>query len=450
MTHSLDTMAPKEIVAELDKYVIGQVKAKKAVAVALRNRLRRQKLSDELKDEVAPKNIIMIGPTGVGKTEIARRLAKLCGAPFVKVEATKYTEVGYVGRDVESMIRDLMSAAVAMVRSELQESVREEAEQRTEDALLDLLLPAPKKIAPQTPGAPQTAVSDETREKFRQKLKERQLEEKTVEVNVSKSGLPSIEIFSGQSFDELDVNLGNLANMFGGKKKKKRVSIKQARDILLSEELDKLIDSERVAEVARERVENMGIVFIDEIDKIASKENRGGVDVSREGVQRDILPIVEGNRVNTKFGIVDTAHILFIAAGAFHMSKPSDLIPELQGRFPIRVELEDLGAEEFEKILTQPENSLTRQYCALMETEGVTLVFAPDATARIAEIAAEVNSRTENIGARRLHTIMELLLEEVSFHAPDLSGQTIDITAEYVDRQLKDVMEDHDLSRYIL
>ena len=453
MNQGIDTLVPKEIVLELDKYVIGQEKAKKAVAIALRNRLRRRKLSQELQEEISPKNIIMIGPTGVGKTEIARRLAKLCGAPFVKVEATKYTEVGYVGRDVESMIRDLMSVAITMVKSELQEGVREEAEKRTEEALLDLLLGG-RAVAP-VPGAQsskpaQPTVTDETREKFRQKLHDKQLEEKTVEVNVSKPGMPSIEIFSGQSFEEMDVNLGNLSNMFGGKKKKKLVSVKNAREHLLAEEMDKLVDSDRVAEIARDRVENMGIVFIDEIDKIAAKENRAGADVSREGVQRDILPIVEGNQVNTKYGIIDTAHILFIAAGAFHMSKPSDLIPELQGRFPIRVELDDLGSEEFRKILTQPENSLTRQYTELIGTEGVKLVFDESAICKLADIAAEVNAKTENIGARRLHTIMELLLEEVSFNASDLEGQTIDITEAYVEQQLGEVVEDQDLTRYIL
>ena len=444
----IDTLVPSAIVAELDKYIIGQEKAKKAVAIALRNRVRRQKLDPVLREEVAPKNIIMIGPTGVGKTEIARRLARLCGAPFVKVEATKYTEVGYVGRDVESMIRDLMSSAVSMVKSELQEGVQEEAARRTEEALLDLLLPPRRPAGGGQPPAP--TASEDTRAKFREKLNRGELEEKTVEVSVAKSSSPSIEIFSGQSFEEMDVNLGNLSNMFGAKKKKKVVTVKNARELLLVEEAEKLIDSDRVAELARERVENMGIVFIDEIDKIAAKENRSGADVSREGVQRDILPIVEGTKVNTKFGIVDTAHVLFIAAGAFHMSKPSDLIPELQGRFPIRVELTDLGADEFAQILTQPENSLTRQYIALMETEGVTLSFTADATIRLSEIAAEVNSRAENIGARRLHTIMELLLEEVSFHANELTGQTIEVTPEYVDRQLKDVLEDHDLSRYIL
>jgi ATP-dependent HslUV protease ATP-binding subunit HslU len=422
-----------------------------------------------MQEEIAPKNIIMIGPTGVGKTEIARRLARLTGAPFVKVEATKYTEVGYVGRDVESMVRDLMSTALAMVKDELREEVREKAEQRTEDLILDALLPgiderqdagndgtSPAAGRTDVPAAStgrndsSTGVSTHTRERFRGMLREGKLEDREIEISISKSSNPAIEIFSGNNVEELDLNLGNLGNIFGGKKKKRRMTIRQAREYLLQEEMDKLVDTEKAAELARDRIENTGIIFIDEIDKIATKEGRNSGDVSREGVQRDILPIVEGSKINTKHGVVDTSHILFIAAGAFHMSKPSDLIPELQGRFPLRVELEPLEAEEFFRILTQPRNALILQYFALLETEGVTLDFQEEAIRELSQIAAEVNSRTENIGARRLHTIMELLLEEVSFNASDLAGQTIPITRDYVLERLSDVVEDQDLSRYIL
>lgn len=478
MTRKLDELTPQEIVRELDNYVIGQERAKKAVAIALRNRLRRQRLGEDLRDEVAPKNIIMIGPTGVGKTEIARRISKLTGAPFIKVEATKYTEVGYVGRDVESMVRDLTSFAVSMVKSELQEEVREEAEKRTEEAILDLLLPGSRDKSGgqgqrQTGGAPTNSGSSSsdqvaesgrvstgstggapsqtaTREKFREKLRNNELEDKEVEIEVNQSNFPAIEIFSGSNFEEMDLNLGNLGNLFGGKKKKKRSTVKDARETLLQGEMDKLVDQDRVSELARRRVEEMGIIFIDEIDKIAAKENRSGVDVSREGVQRDILPIVEGSQINTKHGLVDTSHILFIAAGAFHTSKPSDLIPELQGRFPLRVELEALGSDEFYRILTQPQNALIRQYTELLKTEQVELDFTEDAIRRICDIAANVNSQTENIGARRLHTIMEHLLEEVSFTASELKGQTIPITPEYVNERLSNIVEDQDLSRYIL
>lgn len=452
MKRIIEEMTPRQIVEELDAYIVGQTKAKKAVAIALRNRIRRKRLSPELRDEVAPKNIIMIGPTGVGKTEIARRISKLTGAPFIKVEATKYTEVGYVGRDVESMVRDLMSVGVAMVKAELQEEVREEALRRTEEALLDLLLPGiPRTVsAENAEGSGEGEAPNPTREKFRKKLASGELEDKLVEIQVTQSAFPAIEIFSGAGFESMDLNLGNLGSIFGGRKKKRRVTVKQAREILLNEEMEKLIDTDRVTEIARERVEQMGIIFIDEIDKIASKGNRMGPDVSREGVQRDILPIVEGSKVNTKYGIIDTSHILFIAAGAFHISKPSDLIPELQGRFPIRVELDPLTKEDFVRILTQPQNALTKQYTALLKTEGVEVEFDDSAIQRIAEIAAEVNSRTENIGARRLHTIMELVLEDVSFHAPELQGQKIPITAAYVDERLRNVMENQDLSRYIL
>ncbi|MFW5806722.1 MAG: ATP-dependent protease ATPase subunit HslU [Spirochaetota bacterium] len=491
MKRALHELAPADIVRELDKFIIGQEKAKKAVAIALRNRVRRSRLSDELKDEVAPKNIIMIGPTGVGKTEIARRLSKLTGAPFIKVEATKYTEVGYVGRDVESMIRDLTANAVSMVKNELQEEVREEAEKRAEDQLLDLLLPGVKGrdrqgspggdesgsagFRPQIPGTvvdsgasggaengeasaadasgeeAAAARGSATREKFRKKLRNGELDEKEVEVQVSQSsGFPAIEIFSGSNFEEMDLNLGNLGNIFGGKKKKKRTTVKNAREIIVQEEMDKLVDQDRVNDLAKQRVEEMGIVFIDEIDKIAAKENRSGVDVSREGVQRDILPIVEGSTVNTKYGMIDTSHILFIAAGAFHASKPSDLIPELQGRFPLRVELDALGEQDFVRILTQPQNALIRQYTELLATEEVEIEFTEEAIRELSGIAAEVNTRTENIGARRLHTIMELLLEDVSFSATELKGQRIPITPEYVRERLSDVVQDQDLSRYIL
>ena len=477
MSIDLDKLSPTEIVSELDRYIVGQQQAKKAVAIALRNRLRRRKLPDELRDEVTPKNIILIGPTGVGKTEIARRLAKLCRAPFVKVEATKYTEVGYVGRDVESMVRDLASVAVSMVKTELQEGIQEEAENRVEQQLIELLLPglspgqnrkprpagaaaspaaapaaAPAGFAvpPEPPPASSPAPENGTVHRFRERLRAGELEDKLVEVSVTDSSGPAIEIFSGQSFEEMDINLGSLGNLFGGRKKKKRVPIRRARAILMAEEVDRLVDKERVSELAIERVEQMGIIFLDEIDKVAAKDSRGGADVSREGVQRDILPIVEGSTVTTKWGVVDTAHVLFIAAGAFHMSKPSDLIPELQGRFPIRVELDDLGRDDFKRILTQPRNALITQYKALLATEDVTLIFTDDAVDRLSELAAEVNRTTENIGARRLHTIMELLLEDLSFNAPDLKGQTITITTGYVDERLVKVIEDRDLTRFIL
>lgn len=467
----LEDLTPAEIVAELDKHIIGQTKAKKAVAIALRNRMRRQKLPEELQDEVAPKNIIMIGPTGVGKTEIARRLARLTGAPFVKVEATKYTEVGYVGRDVESMVRDLMSVAMTMVKDELREEVREKARERVEELILDALLPGGgSSRGPADPDSVHTSLPDEggdavvptgsaagsagvsahTRERFREMLRAGKLDEKEIEITLSKQQMPAIEIFSGSNVEELDLNLGNLGNIFGGRRRKRRMSVSSARDYLLQEETDKLVDTERAAELARNRIENTGIIFIDEIDKIASREGRTTSDISREGVQRDILPIVEGCQVNTKHGAVDTSHILFIAAGAFHMSKPSDLIPELQGRFPLRVELEALEAEEFYQILTQPKNALVRQYTELLLTEGVTLEFEDDAIRDLSRIAADVNSRSENIGARRLQTIMELLLEDVSFNAPELNGRTIPITREYVHDRLHDVVEDQDLSRYIL
>ena len=415
---------------------------------------------------MTPKNIILIGPTGVGKSEIARRLAKLCRAPFVKVEATKYTEVGYVGRDVESMVRDLASVAVSMVKTELQEGIQEEAENRVEQQLLELLLPGlapgqdrkPQPAAtpagfaapPAAPSGSPPAPENGTVSRFRERLRAGELEDKLVEVHVADSSGPAIEIFSGQSFEEMDINLGSLGNLFGGRKKKKRVPVRRARQILMAEEVDRLVDKERVSELAIERVEQMGIIFLDEIDKVAAKDTRGGADVSREGVQRDILPIVEGSTVTTKWGVVDTAHILFIAAGAFHMSKPSDLIPELQGRFPIRVELAALDRDDFKRILTQPRNALITQYEALLATEEVTLEFTDDAVDRLSELAAEVNRSTDNIGARRLHTILELLLEDLSFNAPDLSGQSVTITAGYVDERLAKIIEDRDLTRFIL
>ncbi|MBN1524446.1 MAG: ATP-dependent protease ATPase subunit HslU [Spirochaetales bacterium] len=461
MKIEMDKLTPKEIVAELDKYIIGQNKAKRSVAIALRNRYRRTRLPEELRDEVAPKNIIMIGPTGVGKTEIAKRLARLTGAPFIKVEATKYTEVGYVGRDVESMVRDLMSVGISLVRQEFFETVQQEAEKRAEEALLDLLLPGIKKpVRSVRPGDTEPIVQEiattedtgSTRERFREKLRKGELDEKMVEINITKNSMPQIEIFSGgMNLEDLDINLGNsLGNIFGGKKKKKNVTVKQAKEVLFNDERNKLIDMDRVAEIAKERVEEMGIIFIDEIDKIASSNNRMGADVSREGVQRDILPIVEGSKVNTRHGMIDTAHILFIAAGAFHMSKPSDLIPELQGRFPLRVELQALTSKDFQQILTQPKNALIRQYIELLKTEEVTLDFKDEAITRLSEIATDVNTKTENIGARRLHTIMESLLEDVSFHAPDMKGQTIEITRQYVDDRLNAIIEDRDVTRFIL
>lgn len=465
MKKNLDEMVPAEIVSELDKYIIGQDQAKRVVAIALRNRVRRRRLPRELQDDIAPKNIIMIGSTGVGKTEIARRLSKLSGAPFVKVEASKYTEVGYVGRDVESMVRDLMSVAVSMVKEELAENVREEAERRAEEHLLDLLLPGVKaKKETQEQGVQTIIVSDQfgnaekidepssTREKFRKMLREGRLDEKEVEVTLSQKPATGIEILTGGSLDDIQSAMNSIGNIFGNKKKKRAVTVRRAKELLLDEEMDKLVDMDRASDIAKERVEELGIIFIDEIDKVAlGKGGSGsGPDISREGVQRDILPIVEGSKVNTKYGIVDTSHILFIAAGAFHMSKPSDLIPELQGRFPLRVELNDLTSDDFFRILKEPENAITKQYCELLKTEEVYLVFTDEAIRRMSEIAAEVNRSTENIGARRLHTIMELLLEEVSFNAHEMKGQTVKITEAYVDERLNKIVEDRDLSRYIL
>ena len=450
MRVDLDGLTPAQIVEQLDRHIVGQGKAKRAVAIALRNRMRRRRLPGELRDEISPKNIVMIGPTGVGKTEIARRLAKLCSAPFLKVEATKYTEVGYVGRDVESMIRDLTSVAVVMVKAEEQAGVQEEAERRVEDHLLELLLPSNSGGAPPRDPSAAEAGGNSTADKLRDKLRAGELEDRPVEVTLSAQQMPNVSILSGQGVEEMDLNF-NLPNLLGGKStKKKKASIKRARQLLMNEEIDRLVDMDRVSEMAIERVQEMGIVFLDELDKIASRGGRNGVDVSREGVQRDILPIIEGGKVTTRHGVVDTTHILFIAAGAFHMSKPSDLIPELQGRFPIRVELQQLSREDFERILTQPENALIKQYTALLGTEGVELDFTPDAITRISEVASEVNSNTENIGARRLHTILEHILEEVSFHASDAKGQQITVTAQYVDERLAGIIEDRDLTRFIL
>ena len=450
----LEQLTPKQIVAKLDTYIVGQKKAKKAVAIALRNRTRRLKLPEDVRDEVAPKNILMIGPTGVGKTEIARRLAKLCGAPFLKVEATKYTEVGYVGRDVESMIRDLMSVGCNMVRQEMQESLRANAKSKVEEGLLDLLLPGSNKpfssIKPDET-LPPADTENSTREKFRTMLREGKLEDREVEL-VIRHKMPSMGILTGGNLEDIETTIQNLSSMMSGpQSKKKSVTIAEARKILTEEELDKMIDNDKVVEEAKNRVEQMGIIFIDEIDKIASgASNSKGQDVSREGVQRDILPIVEGSNVNTKFGVIDTTHILFIASGAFNVSKPSDLIPELQGRFPLRVELDSLNADDFKRILREPKNSLTKQYTYLLETEGVKLEFAEDAIDRMSFIAADVNNRIENIGARRLHTIMENLLEDISFEADEHSGETITIDSKYVDEKLTGIFQDQDLSKYIL
>ncbi len=448
---AVDALTPRQIVAELDKYVISQAQAKRAVAVALRNRMRRQKLSPELAEEVAPKNILMIGPTGVGKTEIARRLARLAQSPFIKVEASKFTEVGYVGRDVESMVRDLVELAVDMVREERVVEVRVKARQNAETRLLDLLLPPlPKSVQDNDPG-PAREQHQRTRARLRAQLAEGQLDEREVEVDVQQKNFPSFEVISGSSFEEIDINMKDmLPSLFQGRSRKRRVKVPDALEHLVQEEEQRLVDTDSVRSAAVHRVEEAGIIFVDEIDKVTGREGGHGPDVSREGVQRDILPIVEGTTVNTKHGMVRTDHILFIAAGAFHVAKPSDLIPELQGRFPIRVELEALETGDFVRILTEPRGSLVKQYTALLETEGVHLTFQPDAVDRVAEFATQVNERSENIGARRLHTIMEKLLDDISFNAPDLDEKTIVIDAAYVDRMLADVVRNEDLSRYIL
>ena len=482
------TYSPREIVSELDRFIVGQHDAKRAVAIALRNRWRRQQLSAELREEVLPKNILMIGPTGVGKTELARRLAKLANSPFLKVEASKFTEVGYVGRDVESMIRDLVEIAIDMVREERLEEVEDRAEMNAEERLLDILLPPPPSTPPGQDDPHTLPASDShqrSREKLRQQFREGKLDDRMVELDVRERGTPQFGIISNQNLEDMEMNLKDmLPNIFGGGTKKRKMKVGDAFDYLVQEEEGRLIDMDQVNRVATERVESSGIIFLDEIDKIAGREGGHGPDVSREGVQRDILPIVEGTTVNTRYGMVRTDHILFIAAGAFHVSKPSDLIPELQGRFPLRVELKSLTVEDFLRILTEPKSSLTKQYTALLETEGVRLEFAPEALREMAEFAFKVNEATENIGARRLHTIMEKVLEDVSFLAPDVARRTPEgeqaalseaiknesstplpyqermtasgpeklftITPDYVKQMVATIVKDQDLSRYIL
>ena len=453
-TPHLDDLTPRETVRELDKYVIGQGAAKRAVAIALRNRVRRQKLSPDMAEEVMPKNIIMIGPTGVGKTEVARRLAKLANSPFMKIEASKFTEVGYVGRDVESMIRDLAEISIEMVRNEKVEEVAEKAEINAEERILDLLLPTlPVSPEETDTGDRERSVEqwNRTREKLRAQLRDGKLDDRTVEVEVKERSFPAFEVISNAGIEEMDINIKDiLPGFLGQRTKKKKMKVAQANEHLIQEEEQKLVDMEQVTRIAVERVENNGIVFLDEIDKIAGRESGHGPDVSREGVQRDILPIVEGTTINTRYGMIRTDHILFIAAGAFHVSKPSDLIPELQGRFPIRVELDSLSVEDFVRILTEPRNALIKQYRALMETEGIRLSFTEEAIFEVARFAALVNENTENIGARRLHTIMEKLLDELSFEGPDLGEKNVNIDAAYVEKMLSEIVKDQDLSRYIL
>ena len=453
---ALDELTPREIVAELDKYVVGQKDAKRAVAIALRNRMRRQKLAPDLAEEILPKNIIMIGPTGVGKTEIARRLARLANSPFLKIEASKFTEVGYVGRDVDSMIRDLVEVAIEMVREEKLEDVADRAELNAEERILDILLPTgPQRSSPDSSAAGFVLEGGDsqsrTREKLRQQLREGKLDDRIVEIDVREKSFPAFEIISNQGVEEMDINVKDmLPNIFGQRTKKRKMKVSEAFDYLIQEEEQRLIDADQVTRIAVQRVEQSGIIFLDEIDKIAGRESGHGPDVSREGVQRDILPIVEGTTVNTRYGMVRTDHILFFAAGAFHVSKPSDLIPELQGRFPIRVELQSLTIGDFIRILTEPKSSLVKQYTALLETEGIRLEFTPEALDEIANFAFRVNEGTENIGARRLHTIMERVLDEISFGAPDMQNKEVKIDADYVRKMLTDIVKDQDLSRYIL
>ncbi|MBW2078605.1 MAG: HslU--HslV peptidase ATPase subunit [Deltaproteobacteria bacterium] len=454
-------LTPREIVSELDKYIVGQDKAKRSVSIALRNRWRRQQVPPELRDEIAPKNIIMIGPTGVGKTEIARRLARLANSPFLKIEASKFTEVGYVGRDVESIIRDLTELAVNMAKQEEQEKVKAKAMELAEEKLLDILLPKPKKEIEQDTGDKREGMlevvkngpsdSNATREKLRRLLRQGKLDERYVELEVSDKPFPLIEVFSGAGLEELDINVKDLfGQILPSKTKKKRVKVKEAIEIITQQESQRLIDLDKVVEKAIQRTEHNGIIFLDELDKIVGSDTTSGPDVSREGVQRDLLPIVEGSTVLTKYGMVKTDHILFIASGAFHGSKPSDLLPELQGRFPIRVELDPLTQEDFVRILTEPQNALITQYIALIATEGITLKFTESAIAQIAEMAFEANESMENIGARRLHTVMEALLDDISFNASDTQDKEITIDKEYVKERLSEILEDINLSRYIL